>query len=286
MGKDIKEKKNLWILVVCIITVAVAATVLVVFREKLFNKKEEVNYGNAIAIERIDGQDSLRMPYKYIDKILMDKLLFQEEIELISISSVNFEVSEEGIRWGMSNNGLVNTGDKDALKILGGIKYCKGITDTSSIINEKGNSSVIFYEGYSEQILTDSSNDYVIIPSSMIRYINDELTSEEKVMTLRHSSESNSIGQYKIIGEYTTKDEYDTIYVSYSSMVKLLKAAKIEMSEYVDTLLIILNEGKDYTKLIEYLEEYFADADSLEKYEGKINMFDDPYIYQFVHYSK
>ena len=180
MRKNIIVKKNLWILVICIIVVLVA-TALIVFRDDLI--KQGNNYDNMIIIERIDGQESLRMPYKYRDKILMDKLLFQEEIELISISSVNFEVSEEGIRWGMSNNGLVNTGDKDALKILGGIKYCKGITDTSSIINEKGNSSVIFYEGYSEQILTDSSNDYVIISSSMNRYINDELTAEEKLMT-------------------------------------------------------------------------------------------------------
>jgi cell division protein YceG involved in septum cleavage len=126
MGKDIKEKKNLWILIICIIVVALVATALIVFRDDLFKQKK--SYNNVIVIERIDGQNSLRIPQQYLDKILMDKSFYIDEIASISMSSVKFEIGEEGIRWGMDQGGLVNTSDEDAMEILGGIKYCKGIS--------------------------------------------------------------------------------------------------------------------------------------------------------------
>ncbi|OQB53416.1 MAG: hypothetical protein BWX97_00519 [Firmicutes bacterium ADurb.Bin146] len=281
MEKDKKVKKNLWILIICIIVVVLVATALIVFRDELFKQKKSNN--NLIVIERIDGQDSLRMPQQYLDKILMDKSFYIDENASISMSSVEFEIGEEGIKWGMDQGGLVNTADKDAIEILGGIKYCKGISDMNVIVTEKKNSSVEFYEGYSAEMFMNNREDYVIIPSSMSKFINENLAPEEKRMILRHSAASGYLGFCTIIGEYTTKDEYDTIYVSYSSMASLIKATNNDMSEYVDTLEIKLNEGKDYTKLIEYLSTYFADANSLEKYEGKTNRFDDPYMYQFVH---
>lgn len=283
MRKKIIVKKNLWILVICIIVVLVA-TALIVFRDDLI--KQGNNYDNMIIIERIDGQESLRMPYKYLDKILRDKSFYLEEIESISVSSVKFEIGKESIGWGIDEGGLVNTEDKDAVEILGGIKYCKGITDINAIITEKKNSSVEFYEGYYAEMLINNREDYVIIPSTMSKFINENLVPEEKRMILHHSGGPGYLGFCTIIGEYNTKDEYDTIYISYPGMANLIQAGNIDMSEYVDTFAIKLHEGKDYTKLIEYLNTYFADADSLEKYEGKTNRFDDPYIYQFVHYSK
>jgi hypothetical protein len=284
MRKDIVVKKNLCILIICIIVVVLVATALIVFRDDLFNRGN--NYNNVIIIERMDGQESLKMPQKYLDKILMDKSFYLEEIESISISSVKFEIGEEGIGWGMDTGGLVNTEDKDAIDILGGIKYCKGITDINAIITEKEKSSVEFYEGCSAEMLMNNREDYVIIPSSMSKFINENLAPEEKRMILRHSAASGYLGFCTIIGEYTTKDEYDTMYVSYLGMASLIKSTNNDMSEYIDTLVIKLNEGKDYTKLIEYLNTYFADANSFEAYEGKTNRFNDPYMYQFVHYSK
>lgn len=271
------NKKTIWIVIVSIIIIATISAVLILFKDNLFKQKE--TFDNDLVIKRIDGNDSLKMPFKYSEIFLTAGSYFEEEILNLKISTVSFDISEAGISWGAVENVLVNTGDKNALDDLAGIKYCKGITDISTIISDKKRSSVIFYEGYSEEQYNDG-NDYVIIPSSMSKYINEELSTDDKILTLRHS---NYMGMFKIIGEYTTKDEYDTLYVSYANLVNLFDASSIYMSEYVDTLEIDINEEKDLTKLIEYLERYFADANMLDQYKGKTNMFDDFYLYKFVH---
>jgi len=282
MEKEKKtNKKSIWIVIVCVVLVAIIAAVLIIFKDSLFRQK--VSFDSDIVIKRTDGQDPLEMPYEYSEIFLTSRSFFKDEIAGLNMSSVNYEISETGIRWGGVGDLLVNMGDKDAIDILGAIKYCKGITDISAITSDKKKSSIRFYEGYSADLLMDSKADYVIIPSSMKRYINNELTEEEKILTLRHSSDSGYLGMYKIIGEYTTRDEYDTIYVSYSGFGKLIMASQDDMTEYVDTLEIDVYEEKDLSKLIEYLRRYFVDENASFEYEGKTNKFDEPYLYQFVH---
>jgi hypothetical protein len=62
------NKKNIWIIVTSIVIVAIIATVLIVFKDSLFKQKE--TFDNDIVIKRIDGTDSLKMPYKYSDIFL------------------------------------------------------------------------------------------------------------------------------------------------------------------------------------------------------------------------
>jgi hypothetical protein len=280
MGKSEKVKKSIWIFMICIIAIALSVTALIVFRDSLF--KRQVSFDSDIVIKRTDDQEPLKMPYKYSEIFLTIRSRFEEEIVNLKMSSASYDIGETGIKWGAVENVLVNTGDKNALEILGNIKYCKGITDTSTITSEKKKSSVIFYEGYTAELLMDKSSDYVIIPSSMSKYINEEFAAEDKIMTLKQSI-GGYMGMYTIIGEYTTKDEYDTIYVSYAGLGKLIESAQLDMSEYVESLEIDVDEEKDLTKLVEYLGRYFMDANVPEQYEGKTNKFDDPYLYKFVH---
>jgi len=47
-----------------------------------------------------------------------------------------------------------------------------------------------------------------------------------------------------------------------------------------------LFEGRDGIQLMEYLDEYFADANALEKYKGKTDRYGNPYIFKYEHYPK
>ncbi len=271
------NNKTIWILIISIAMITIIAAILILFKDDLFKQKE--NFDNDIVIKRMDGNGSLKMPYKYSEIFFTSSSFFEEEILNLKISTVSFDFSKAGISWGAVENVFVNTSYKNTLDDLGGIKYFKGITDISTIISDKRRSSVVFYEGYSEEQFKDG-NKYIIIPSSMSKYINEELSTDEKILTLKHA---NYLGMYKIIGEYTTKGKYDTIYVSYTDFEGLFDASSSYISEYVDTLEIDINEEKNLTKLLEYLRRYFAEANMIDQYEDKLNWFDEPYIYKFKH---
>jgi hypothetical protein len=117
----------------------------------------------------------------------------------------------------------------------------------------------------------------------MSRYISDEYTGENRILQLRSSADSTIIGRYLIIGEYTTKSVYDTIYVSYSGLSKLYHDEEEQLKSFVGSIEMDVYEENDLTKLIEYLERYFADGNALELYENKLNKFDEPYPYYFTY---
>jgi len=62
LGKSEKVKKSIWILVICVIVIALSVTALIVFRDNLF--KQQANFDSDIVIKRTDDQDPLKMPYK------------------------------------------------------------------------------------------------------------------------------------------------------------------------------------------------------------------------------
>jgi len=279
------SKKGLWIIITCIVIVAVLAVVLVVFKDDLFYK--ESVFDSDIVIKRTDGQEPLDMNNDYAEILINNTSYFKDHIAALKISSVNLDIGETGIRWGASGDMLINMGDKDALDILGAIKYCKGITDISTISSDKEKSRIEFYEEYSEDTFvgepTGGIIGYMIIPSSMSKYISDEYTGENRILQLRLSADSSIIGMYLIIGEYTTKSGYDTIYVSYSGLSKLYQDEEEQLKSFVDSIEMDVYEENDLTKLIEYLGRYFADGNALELYENKMNKFDEPYPYYFAY---
>jgi hypothetical protein len=279
------SKKGLWIIITCIVIVAVLAVVLVVFKDDLFYK--EVDFDSDIVIKRTDGQEPLDMDNDYAEILINNTSYFKDYIAALKISSVNLNIGETGIRWGASGDMLINMGDKDVLDIIRTIKYCKGITDISTISSDKERSRIEFYEGYSEDTFvgepTGGIIGYMIIPSSMSKYISDEYTGENRILQLRPSADSTIIGMYLIIGEYTTKSGYDTIYVSYSGLSKLYQDEEEQLKSFVDSIEMDVYEENDLTKLIEYLGRYFADGNALEQYENKLNKFDEPYPYYFAY---
>ncbi|HRR36706.1 MAG TPA: hypothetical protein P5535_06560 [Clostridia bacterium] len=69
-------------------------------------------------------------------------------------------------------------------------------------------------------------------------------------------------------------------------MARIFTSAESDVSEFVDSLEIKLFEGRDGIQLMEYLDEYFADANALEKYKGKTDRYGNPYIFKYEHYPK
>ena len=276
-----KGKKKVWISVIGIIVILTATALLVSCQSK-------EDYGNRIVIKRIDGKGSLRMSYRYVDKILSDKSYFSGDIEKFLISSVKIRLDGENFRWGFPLGVLAKTENtEEDRNILLAIQYCKGITDIDVIANEKKNCEVTFYEGFNAAMMQDKMRDCVIIPSSITKFINSELAPQDRIMSISLVEGSSVFpGRFTIIGEYTARDKYDTIYVSYSGIARILTSAESDVSEFVDSLEIKLFEGQDGIQLMEYLDRYFADANALEKYEGKTNRFGDPYIFQYEHYPK
>ena len=181
----------------------------------------------------------------------------------------------------------MNLGDKKALEAVEVLKYCKGITDVSTISTDKKRASITYYEGFSADTFSDNSANkgfgYIIIPYSMSRYLSKELAAEDRFMYIKLPDDSSFGVQYVIIGEYKTKSEYDTMYVTYPQLSNQFKKEGEHMEVFVESVEIDVLEEKDLTKYIDYLGRYFADGNNLQLYEGKLNKFDEPYKYHFVH---
>jgi len=236
---------------------------------------------NRIVIKRIDGNSPLKMSNKYADKIIEDEGLYRNEISKVIISTAGIEKSHDSMKWGLDRDDWANKDADDAPAIFKAIKCFKGITDISTIYSDKKDVVITIYDRFSNVSLTEELYAYTIIPSSLTKFVKADLALNDISMTFHHTANSRAASCFIIMGEYKTDNEYDTIYASYPHITKIIKKSETDMSEYIDSIEIELNEGKDYTNLIEYLKGYFADANALDEYQGKTNKFDEPYLYEF-----
>ena len=93
------RKKRFAILIIAAVIIVIAASLLFLFRDRLFKKDNFVvtTFNSDIVIKRTDANESLDMPYRYT-KALMDNLfIFRQEIAGINIASVKYNMSENYI---------------------------------------------------------------------------------------------------------------------------------------------------------------------------------------------
>ena len=161
------------------------------------------------------------------------------------------------------------------------IKYCKGVTTLSGIISDKEKSKITIYEGYTADLMMESWHHYVIIPSALSDYINEELPEDEKVLFIMNPG-TNGLAYFTIIGEYETKNKSDTLYLSYCGLSTVVLGGQKDISDHIDCMEIDVNEQADLTDFSYFLSKYFADVNVLSQYEKRINSFNEPYSYMFV----
>ena len=236
-------------------------------------------FNSDIVIKRVDGQEPLNMPYRYAMPIIRAGL--SEEVIGINISSVRCKIGRKGLSMSGYEKILVEPDSSEVARVINSIDYCKGITTLSGIIADKNDSRITIYEGYNEELLLETSQNYAIIPSTLSKHINQELPDADKVFYVKNN-ETRGAEPFKIIGEYTTNKEHDALYLSFYGMGKVAKGAQIDIPDYIDCMEIDVNEGKDLSGLISVLNNYFADYNVLYQYEKMINRFNERYPYMFV----
>ena len=236
-------------------------------------------FNSDIVIKRVDGQEPLNMPYRYAMPIIRAGL--SEEVIGINISSVRCKIGRKGLSMSGYEKILVEPDSSEVTRVINSIDYCKGITTLSGIIADKNDSRITIYEGYNEELLLETSQNYAIIPSTLSKHINQELPDADKVFYVKNN-ETRGAEPFKIIGEYTTNKEHDALYLSFYGMGKVAKGAQIDIPDYIDCMEIDVNEGKDLSGLISVLNNYFADYNVLSQYEKRINRFNERYPYMFV----
>jgi hypothetical protein len=217
-------------------------------------------FNSDIVIKRVDGQEPLNMPYRYAMPIIRAGL--SEEVIGINISSVRCKIGRKGLSMSGYEKILVEPDSSEVTRVINSIDYCKGITTLSGIIADKNDSRITIYEGYNEELLLETSQNYAIIPSTLSKHINQELPDADKVFYVKNN-ETRGAEPFKIIGEYTTNKEHDALYLSFYGMGKVAKGAQIDIPDYIDCMEIDVNEGKDLSGLISVLNNYFADYNVL-----------------------
>ncbi|HQJ91644.1 MAG TPA: hypothetical protein PLI71_02020 [Clostridia bacterium] len=285
-----KRKISFTIIIAAVVIVIVA--LLFIFRDSLFGNIDRIDridhidrfdtttFNSDIVIKRSDAQEPLSMPYRY-SKVLMDnRLVYNEEIVGINISSVKYGVSDTGLSLYNYKDILKNGDSKEAKAVVDSIKYCKGVTTLSGIISDKEKSKITIYEGYTADLMMESWHHYVIIPSALSDYINEELPENEKVLFIMNP-ETNGLAYFTIIGEYETKNESDALYLSYCGLSTLVLGGRKDISNHIDCMEIDVDEQVDLTNFSYFLSKYFADANALDEYQSKTNKFDEPYLYEF-----
>ncbi|HHT95992.1 MAG TPA: hypothetical protein P5064_04800 [Clostridia bacterium] len=281
---DKKKKRYTAVFIVIVVMILIAA-MLFIFRDSIFQKKGRFaasSFNSDIVIKRMDTQQSLNMPYRYAKILLDKKLQFADEIVGINVASVKYSMEENGISWYGYEDTFVKTDSEKDKKVVDSVKYCRGISALSAIIADKEDSKIVIYDGYSEELLLKGYQNYVIIPSSMSKYVNKEIPDSEKILMMS-KSDSGSILPFTIIGEYKTEKKYDTLYVSYAGLSDLIRANQKDIPNHVDCLEIDVYEDKDITELVNYLSEYFAEGSVYSEYIGRLNVYREPYEYMFVH---
>ena len=277
-----KRKISFTIIIAAVVIVIVA--LLFIFRDSLFGnigRFDTTTFNSDIVIKRSDAQEPLSMPYRY-SKVLMDnRLVYNEEIVGINISSVKYGISDTGLSLYNYKDVLKNGDSKEAKAVVDSIKYCKGVTTLSGIISDKEKSKITIYEGYTADLMIESLHHYVIIPSALSDYINEELPENEKVLFIMNP-ETNGLAYFTIIGEYETKNESDALYLSYCGLSTLVLGGRKDISDHIDCMEIDVNEHADLTVFSYFLIKYFADFNVLSHYDKRINSFNEPYSYMFV----
>jgi hypothetical protein len=280
-----RKKKAIVVIVIVIVIAVIAAAMLYIFRDSLFQKEDNnvvSSFNSDIVIKRMDTGESLNMSYKYAKSILDKRRTFIEEIANINISSVRYKMEENNIKW-YTNEGFLVKDDTDKdREIIDAIKYCKGISALSGILSDREDCKIMLYEGYSEELLLKGYENCAIIPSSMSKYINKEIPDNEKVLFISDTYFGNTF-YFTIIGEYKTKSEYDTLYVSYAGLTELIRARRTDIPNHVDSLELDVYENKDLTGLVNYLSQYFAEGSVYSEYEGRFNVYNEPYEFMYVH---
>jgi hypothetical protein len=267
-------------------TVIAILTVIVIALLSVSCKPQETlegfnitTFNSDIVIKRVDGQEPLNMPYRYAMPIIRAGL--SEEVIGINISSVRCKIGRKGLSMSGYEKILVEPDSSEVTRVINSIDYYKGITTLSGIIADKNDSKITIYEGYNEELLLETSQNYAIIPSTLSKHINQELSDSDKVFYVKNN-ETRGAEPFKIIGEYTTNKEHDALYLSFYGMGKVAKGAQIDIPDYIDCMEIDVNEGKDLSGLISVLNNYFADYNVLSQYEKRINRFNERYPYMFV----
>ena len=245
------------------------------------NSFNATTFNSDIVIKRTDGQEPLNMPYSYSKALLDNRLLFEEEIIGLNISSVKYEFCDAGMNMYGNRDVFVNEDSREVKAVMDSVKYCKGITTLSGIISDKEDSKITVYEGYSANLLTESLRNYVIIPSTLSRHINKEIPDNEKVLFIVNPG-TNGLAYFTIIGEYTTNNEKDTLYLSYEGFCNMVRGGQEDISEHVDCMEIDVNEQADLKNFSFFLSAYFADINAPDQYENRINRLNEPYPYLFV----
>ncbi len=238
-------------------------------------------FNSDIVIKRVDGQEPLNMPYRYALPLLGSVASMKEEIADVNISSVRCELNNKGLHLSNYENILADPKSSDAKRDIDAIKYCKGVTTLSGIIADKYDSTVIFYEGCSADMLAEFREKYAIIPSTLSKHIKQGLSDTDKIFYLINS-ETNGSESFRIIGEYTTNSKYDALYLSFSGFGRVVAGVQGDVPDFIDCMEIDVNEGKDLTNLVDFLNWFFADFNVLSQYEKRINRLNEPYPYMFV----
>jgi hypothetical protein len=238
-------------------------------------------FNNEIVIKRVDGQEPLNMPFRYARYVSFSSSVFEDEIDSMNISSVRYTMSNTGLH--MSNyEGIFTDSDSDEFKVvIDSIKYCKGITTLNGIVRDKEVSNITLYEGYTADLLEDNLENYAIIPSTLSKYIKAGLSENKKFFFLTNS-EAGGLADFKIIGEYTTDKEHDAIYLSFTGLSRAVAGVEMDISDHIDCMEIDVNENKDLTDFLLYLNSIFADYNMLYQYSKRINKLNEAFPYMYI----
>jgi len=296
MGKEkIINKKCLWAIITGIVIIMAIAVVIIILNsdpqdehdneeelKKIFFTIDDTssNENNIITISRMDGESYLNMPYAYANNLVQSYSTYGKYIDDISISTDIVEIINTDMHLGISGSALL-MGTPSYL--ITDMKYIQGITSIKEIIKQKDDCEIRFYGDYTEKDLISPIESYtcagyVIIPAAIGDYLaegNNDGTGKLDLTNRLQGQSSELTLSFFIIGEYVTKDDYDTLFFSYSGYNE-----KFMYERYRDNISSIVIETKkdmDITPFITYLEKYFADADDLEKFEGTVNSLDVEY---------
>ncbi|MFA7674159.1 MAG: hypothetical protein WCY62_09955 [Clostridia bacterium] len=238
-------------------------------------------FNSDIVIKRVDGQEPLSMPYRYARYLSFSRSAFEDEIVSLNISSARYTMSDTGIS--MSNyEGILADADSDEVKgVIDSIKYCKGITTLNGIVADKEVSNITLYEGYTADLLENTDQNYVIIPSTLSEHMKAGLSDRQKVLSI-DNSETSGFESFTIIGEYATDKGYDTLYLSLAGFSSAVAGAERDALNHIDCMEIDVDENKDLTNFVYYFNSIFADYNVLSQYSKRINKLNEAYPYMFV----
>lgn len=275
------KKTGITIAILIVIVITALLSVSCDSSKKLLEGFNTTTFNSDIAIRRVDGQEPLNMPYKYAMLIMTDRSRFEDEIVSLNISSVRYTIGDAGFKMSNYEGVFANADSEEVKGVINSLKYCKGITTLNGIVADKEDSKITLYEGYTEDLLEDYLQNYAIIPSTLSKHIKAGLSDGKKVIYMQNS-ETNTFDNFKIIGEYTTDNEYDALYLSFAAFSRAAAGVNFDVSNHIDRMEIDVDENKDLTDFVFYLNSIFADYNMLSQYTKRINRLNETYPYMFI----